>query len=77
MGMFDTLYVECPECGREQGIQTKAGMCTLADYTVENAPNTVIADMDGEWFSCSCGFNRKMKTKVELGFEEHQGDETK
>ena len=34
MGMFDSVYVTCPDCGEETEHQTKNGLCQLAKYEV-------------------------------------------
>ena len=58
--MFDSLYVECPECGKPITFQSKAGYCTLMHYTLENVPGVIAADLDGKIEYCSCG------NKIEL-----------
>lgn len=55
MGMFDWVRARCPECGGEIEEQSKAGPCILADYTLDNAPASVLEDMAREeWFCTAC-----------------------
>lgn len=36
MGMFDTIIVPCPECGKEEEFQTKSGECILDIVKLED-----------------------------------------
>jgi phage FluMu protein Com len=40
MGMFDSVYIKCPHCKHENEHQTKAGACTLENYTLGTVPKT-------------------------------------
>ena len=42
MGMFDTVLVPCPKCGRKEGFQSKSGDCILAEYELADAPADVL-----------------------------------
>jgi hypothetical protein len=44
MGMFDRLHLRCPHCKRMTEFQSKADKCILVDYTIYDAPLTIIAD---------------------------------
>lgn len=44
MGVFDTIWAKCPECGEESGFQSKSGECLLRDYDLENCPKDVLWD---------------------------------
>jgi hypothetical protein len=48
MGMFDRLWLDCPSCDQLTEFQSKWGECTLADFTLENAPLAVVADAHDE-----------------------------
>lgn len=37
MGMFDTIIIECPECGNEIECQSKSGDCTLKRLSLRRA----------------------------------------
>ena len=60
MGMFDTLSVPCPRCGKEIEYQSKAGDCTLADYNLSNVPASIAGDVNGEVEQCECGAEVKL-----------------
>jgi hypothetical protein len=38
MGMFDTVWVTCPECQYDNGLQTKGGECLLYNYPAYKVP---------------------------------------
>jgi len=44
MGMFDSLFMDCPACGAERALefQSKTGPCELNEYTLENIPAEVL-----------------------------------
>ena len=44
MGMYDTLHLTCPRCQKSTEFQSKADKCSLADYSIHNAPLTILAD---------------------------------
>jgi phage FluMu protein Com len=52
MGMFDSVFVSCPNCGHVVEFQSKAGACNLSAYTVDNVPLKILADIDGESKVC-------------------------
>ncbi len=51
MGMFDSVYVDCPNCGGSVEMQTKAGECYLERYTLDDAPAALLIDIlnDPAW----------------------------
>jgi len=55
MGIFDSVYVTCPDCGKEHEIQSKAGDPYLNRFTLDTAPAVVLADINGAAVSCDCG----------------------
>jgi len=55
MGMFNTIYIECPKCKKRIGAQTKSGTCLLDGWNLENAPNQEIRGILGETYHCQCG----------------------
>ena len=55
MGMFDIVYVECPECSRMIEFQSKAGNCNLDRFTKRDVPPVIAIDLDGESELCKCG----------------------
>jgi predicted RNA-binding Zn-ribbon protein involved in translation (DUF1610 family) len=52
MGMFDTVYVECPGCGEEVEMQTKTGPCLLGQYSLDSAPPEVLLGVANEPECC-------------------------
>lgn len=46
MGVYNTIMIPCPKCGKEIECQTKSGDCCLANYTLENAPDQDILDVN-------------------------------
>ena len=71
MGMYDTIYADCPLCKERNGLgfQTKTGECTLASYTLENAPLEVLQDryrlFERGTICQKC--NKRFKLNVEIG----------
>ena len=57
MGCYETIMVPCPKCGAEYGAQSKSGPCALDTYTLVDAPDDVIEDVNRHApFVCeSCG----------------------
>lgn len=46
MGMFDIVTVPCPTCGEPGEFQSKSGDCTLETYTLDDAPDDVLLDVN-------------------------------
>lgn len=46
MGVFDSVMVPCPKCGETNEFQSKSGDCTLAVYSLEEAPEDVMANVN-------------------------------
>ena len=56
MGMFDSVMVRCPICSGKIEFQSKAGACVLAEFDPTEAPEEIVADLDGEREVCrNCG----------------------
>ena len=56
MGMFDELLVKCPNCNKEVSFQSKAGECIMHTYHIDDVPDGIAIDLDGEYMICSnCG----------------------
>lgn len=53
--MFDEVEFPCPDCGRTNSVQSKAGSCSLIRYDVGRVPLNIAADVDGEVVECKCG----------------------
>lgn len=46
MGMYDTVTVPCPTCGECTEFQSKSGECKLETYSLEEAPDDVLLDVN-------------------------------
>ncbi len=56
MGMFDTVWFDCPLCGEQASVQSKAGECRLHDYNFQNVPPDIAAAIKDEIVYCAeCG----------------------
>jgi hypothetical protein len=55
VGMFDSVFADCPSCGRRTEIQTKAGECILATYSPTNAPADVLIGVADKTHYCPDG----------------------
>lgn len=56
MGLFDSVMVPCPSCSTPLEFQSKSGDCSLSRYTLEDAPEEVMRDVNRHapvW--CECG----------------------
>ena len=56
MGVFDSVWLKCPECGRDVEFQSKQGRCTLAFYQQDHVPVAIAADLNGRTRECVCGY---------------------
>lgn len=55
MGMFDSVYINCPQCGQQIEYQSKAGGCNLDKYDINNVPPRIGGDIIGDEQQCRCG----------------------
>lgn len=57
MGMFNTIKVPCPKCGKIEECQTKSGSCRLEEFDFDKAPVEDLADVNRHApFTCAeCG----------------------
>lgn len=57
MGMFDSVMVPCPRCKEDViEFQSKAGDCSLVDYSPHSVPMEIALSLDGTSESCrTCG----------------------
>lgn len=64
MGMFDSVYVRCPKCGKENEFQSKSGDCISGVYNLENCPDDVLEDVNRHSpCECDCGAFYKVDIK--------------
>lgn len=73
MGMFDSLYVKCPKCGKEVEFQSKSGRCCMDNYNKNNLRPEVAVGINGDIVECEfcqtniklvCNIPRKVKIKL-------------
>ena len=65
MGMFDSVWVNCKECGNKVEFQSKVGECCLHDYTINNAPPEILIDLNGEVQFCEkCNYPNELNVQV-------------
>jgi len=64
MGMFDSVFVKCPNCSQEVEFQSKAGECILAHYRPNTVPIEIAYALHGETAVCRCG----QAVRLELPF---------
>jgi hypothetical protein len=55
MGMYDSVMVNCPECGAEVEFQSKSGDCLLMVYHASGVPSEIARDIEGDREICRCG----------------------
>lgn len=72
MGMFDSLYVKCRECGSAVEFQSKAGDCMLHSYSTLTVPGNVAGDLLGQAETCKCGNRITLRGSVTLFDEQHK-----
>ena len=71
MGMFDSIYVKCPNCGTKEEFQTKGGDCLLRCYNLKDAPSDVLADVNRHSpYTCrKCGTQFAVDIKNRISIE--------
>jgi len=76
MGMFDSIYFNCPDCGKNIEAQSKSGECSLDSYAHDSVPVDVAMDANRHApYKCSCGASWELgnipdeETRVALTIE--------
>ena len=66
MGVFDSVFVICPHCGQENvDFQSKAGVCALLEYNLNNCPASIAEDLNGKVEKCpKCGLGIVFKSQI-------------
>ena len=70
MGLYDTILVECPNCGTEHEFQSKSGKCMMRTYTLHDCPKDVMFNANRHSpRECDCGISfevdiEKRKAKI-------------
>ena len=64
MGMFDSVYMKCINCGHVIEFQSKTGLCILNSYNKSNVPTIVAIGINGDIIRCKkCRKNIIVKVK--------------
>lgn len=53
MGLFDTVYFTCPECGSSVEVQSKAGLCAIYVFSSSEVPKDIAKDINGKIVACN------------------------
>jgi uncharacterized Zn finger protein len=65
MGMYDSVNLNCPNCGADYEAQSKGGDCSLSCYNLNEAPADVLSDVNRhapfECEECGCVFKVELK----------------
>jgi phage FluMu protein Com len=46
MGMFDSVWVKCPNCKTKNEFQSKSGDCFLKNYSLKKCPPDVLVNVN-------------------------------
>lgn len=61
-GDFDQVWVVCPACKKQTVFRSEAGIRSLDDYSLEDAPLPVLVDLTRHAQACNhCGTILKLK----------------
>lgn len=56
MGMYDTVIVPCPACGKDEFFQSKSGECILLNIDLKDCPDDILSDVNRHApYTCECG----------------------
>jgi hypothetical protein len=55
MGLFDSIFVICPQCGGRIEFQSKAGACQMSGFTSDRVPASIADDLNGSIRHCKYG----------------------
>lgn len=54
MGMFDSIFADCPNCGHTIEFQSKAGLCELKRYKCYSVPADIAMAFEGYTKGVTC-----------------------
>jgi len=52
MGMVDSVLACCPNCGAVLSFQSKAGECSLQEFSADAVPANIAVDIEGDVLAC-------------------------
>ncbi len=65
MGMFDRVWVTCPQCDENVEFQSKAGICELENYDHTSVPPCIAESLYYKSEFCKqCGFEIKFHKPI-------------
>lgn len=57
MGLFNSIYVNCPKCDELVEFQTKSGSCILSSFHISDVPKEELKGIMGDEVMCdNCGY---------------------
>lgn len=68
MGMFDSVWFACLNCGANVEVQSKAGDCAMREYNERDVPSHIAEDIMGEIVQCTeCDYTHKIHGPSRIG----------
>jgi len=62
MGLFNSIFIPCPQCDSRVEFQTKSGTKELIDFSISNVPAQELKGILGDVKVCNnCGHTVKIK----------------
>lgn len=66
MGVYNSIYVPCPDCGNNIEFQSKSGSCQLSTYSISDCPEKEVEGIMGDSWCCeNCGADVVIAKKEE------------
>lgn len=64
--MYDSVFIDCVECGASIEFQSKAGDCLLLEFSEDSVPVGIAEDILGNIEAClDCGYQNKISEYLE------------
>lgn len=77
MGMFNSVYVPCPNCGTEHELQSKSGSCSLRSSSHHDAEIADLGCVANDPVTCEkCGAGFVLRVKFMSWVEKHFGNDS-
>ena len=65
MGLYDSLFMQCPGCHAQNGLEFQGGGDSLREFTPVDVPNALLMSMDGDRAKCrECGVEFVLGARV-------------
>jgi len=62
MGLFDSVFAFCPQCGHRLEFQSKAGECRMDSFSLHDVPPVIAGELNGALETCKCGITWRFVT---------------